>query len=220
MLKQIKGFNYFVNERGEVFNSKGKRLKLQKNQDGYMVVNLWDGLKYHHKRINRLVAEVFIPNPENLPIVNHINHVRDDNRVENLEWVTEKENAQKSLEFDPFTKKNSRAEITKDDAERICQLIQEGLRNKEISEKVDVSIDTVKHIRRGNTWTEVSRNYKMIRSKKSISETTAKWICNKIREGYSNREIVNMATSEGVTMSLVKAIRSKKTWKWLSKEYF
>jgi hypothetical protein len=220
MLKQIEGFNYFVNTQGEVFNTKGKKLKLQINQDGYMVVNLWDGLKYHHKRVNRLVAETFIPNPDNKPVVNHINHVRDDNRVENLEWVTEKENVEKSLQFDPYRKKNCRAEITKEQAIEICKLIQDGLRNKEISEKLSVTIDTVKHIRRGNTWTEVSSQYDLVISKRSISEVTARWICNKIKEGYRNRDIVKMANSNSITPSLIKSIKSKKTWAWLSKEYF
>ena len=67
---------------------KGKLLKTYKNNGGYVMVGLNNNSKKNKRTIHRLVAEAFIPNPEKKPTVNHKNHDRTDNRVENLEWAT------------------------------------------------------------------------------------------------------------------------------------
>ena len=80
---------YSISDSGKVKNNKtGKILTPVKTHNGYFRV----GLPCKLYRIHRLVAESFIPNPENKPFVNHINGVKTDNRVENLEWVTAKQN--------------------------------------------------------------------------------------------------------------------------------
>lgn len=71
---------------------KGKILKNVYNKKGYQYVGLHKDGKRKNIFVHRLVAETFLPNPDNKPCVNHINTVRDDNRVENIEWCTHKEN--------------------------------------------------------------------------------------------------------------------------------
>ena len=92
--RKIKGFPYLVCETGDVKNQATKRiLKKRIDKSGYERVILYDGCGgYKNKQIHRLVAEAFIPNPDNKPQVDHIDCVRTNNVVNNLRWVTFREN--------------------------------------------------------------------------------------------------------------------------------
>ncbi len=71
-----------------------KILKPQITKRGYLYVQLYINGKHEKHLVHRLVAQAFIANPDNKPEVNHLNGVKSDNRVENLEWVTRSENNQ------------------------------------------------------------------------------------------------------------------------------
>lgn len=70
-----------------------KILKPRYDKNGYLRVGLNSEGRQKMHPVHRLVGLTFIPNPENKPQINHINGVKDDNRVENLEWCTASENS-------------------------------------------------------------------------------------------------------------------------------
>lgn len=99
---------FLVSNRGRVKQAlrydpdgkqRGGRILLlnKRDKDGYCIVQLRHKNKIKYFRVHRLVAQAFIPNPEGKPYVDHINTVKDDNRVENLRWVTVRENANNPL---------------------------------------------------------------------------------------------------------------------------
>lgn len=85
---------YLVSENGDVYSLlSGKTLKPAKDKCGYLYYVLCVNGKRVTVKGHRLVALTYIPNPENKPAIDHINGIRTDNRVCNLRWVTNKENA-------------------------------------------------------------------------------------------------------------------------------
>lgn len=92
--KPIKGFeNYLVSDFGNVYSTKAKKkMRLVKMKNGYMHINLSKHNKKHSFYVHRLVAEAFIPNPQELPQVNHKDENKENNNVSNLEWCSNKYN--------------------------------------------------------------------------------------------------------------------------------
>lgn len=101
-MNNIKDFkNYYCDKKGNIFSRK-KKLK-QSKRNGYLCVSLCNKGLCKTINVHRIIAGTFIPNPENKPQVNHINGIKIDNRVENLEWVTQSENAIHAIKKGLFT---------------------------------------------------------------------------------------------------------------------
>lgn len=118
----------------------------------YMVVGCKINGSFKVMRVHRLVAELFIRKPEKLEQVNHIDGNRENNRLDNLEIVSAKENIQNALRRGSFHRGQcaGKKTITKEVLKDIQMMISQGRMNKEIAEKYNVDPSNISKIRHGH----------------------------------------------------------------------
>lgn len=164
--KDIKGYEglYQVSNLGDVRNHKGKVLsKLKNNGNGYLISCLCkEGKQTNHYK-HRLVAEAFIPNPENKPAVNHIDADRSNNKVDNLEWVSTKENIHHTIKLGRKTDighNSPNTHLTEQDVLDILHLLNTTkLRQREIGILFNIEQSAISLINLGKTHKETFKKY-------------------------------------------------------------
>lgn len=151
--KDIEGFpNYQISNLGNVWSKKtNKILKPYKTNKGYLTVGFWLNGKKKKLSIHRLVAKAFLSNPQNLAEVNHIDGCKTNNNVSNLEWATGSNNV--SHAYRTSLRKTKLSEIQ---VAEIKNLIKQGLTQREIASKYNVSHSTIGEISRCKIWTSVA----------------------------------------------------------------
>ena len=160
-MNSIDGYpTYSIDRGGNIFSSKlGGHKKPQLDKDGYSVVTLTSGKRRRTFKIHRLLAISFIPNPQDKPLVNHKNGIKSDNRLENLEWCTHKENVQhaydEGLQEGIRGERNTNSKLTEQDV-----LFIRYWHNKhklaDIAEAFNVSKSLVCKVVYRKCWTHLS----------------------------------------------------------------
>lgn len=137
-------------------------LKPKINRQGYLRVGLHKNGKVKHFPIHRLVAQAFIPNPDNLPEPNHEDGCKFNNHVSNLKWSTKSENMQHAARIGIITglhgEKNPMAKLTDAQCEEIRQIYTESngtISMRVLANKYDVAPATIWRIVNGKTYKNV-----------------------------------------------------------------
>lgn len=213
----VKGFpGYVINQQGVVIGPKGTPLTHFLNVDGYPVVYVRLDGKNCCKRVHRLLAEAFIPNPTNLPVVNHKDGNKENFSLDNLEWVTIKENCQHAVHvLNAYVGNRAIDEAT---ATQVCELMQSGKSNEQIKEDLNLSIDIISKIRCGKSWKSISQHYNIRPRIGRLLIEQVKLICEKLNQGKTAQEIVEEMNDRYVTKDAVYKIGSFKTYTEITKD--
>jgi len=155
--KQIKSYpDYWVHKNGTVHSfkhDKPKILKQHETKGGYSRVQLWHKGKGLLKLVHRLVANAFLVKENCQTEVNHINGVRHDNDVNNLEWCTRSENILHA--FNVLGRVSGRRKLKKRQVTFIGHLISRGYNDSQIAVSVGTSRQSIKNIRKRTAYKEM-----------------------------------------------------------------
>jgi hypothetical protein len=146
---------YSIHENGDIISGyNGKPLSQHVDKKGYCRVTL---KSVGTRLVHRLVAEAFIPNPDNLPQVNHLDGNKSNNHVSNLEWATGKKNVEHSVKIGLVKRGDQRPNAAfSDDNVRECRRLRElGWNYYELGARYNVSYQTVHKICTRQTYTHI-----------------------------------------------------------------
>jgi len=205
---------YLVNEYGQVYSTKNKIiLKTTMVRKYHRVSFIVDG-KDKAYLVHRLVAIVFIENPENKPEVNHIDGNQNNNHVSNLEWVTREENQQHAFSLGLNTnkgEKNGRALMTPEQAVEIYKFMLAGASTNDAVLKYGFDRSTLRNIRIKKNWKEYLEHLEDIPTRKNRSPVTKEQVekAKYLRsvEGLTCRQI---SIELGISLSQAESIFSSR----------
>ena len=159
------GLTYEIFTNGDIIGPSGKLLQPRKNEDGYLVVTMGSSkIRRSTKFVHRLVAELFLPNPNGYSDVDHLDGNRANPDVSNLEWVTHEENVRRSHERGSHIEKstgekNPRARLTDEIVMKLREEYESGVSIDTMSKKYGYPWSTVSNAVKGITWKHLPMLY-------------------------------------------------------------
>jgi hypothetical protein len=221
---------YIVSTFGRVFsvnyhNIPGcvKEMTKRYDKDNYCIVYLTiNGVPYYGK-IHRLVAFMFIKNPDkkHKTQVNHIDCDKHNNMVSNLEWVTDTENHNHAIEHGLINQACAEdvwsSIYTNDQIKQVCEMLENNRPIKEIMKKVGVTNYLIHDVLRRKKWKSVSKDYDFSKYHFGKDVDTITKICELLQEGqYTQTQIANLTNTN---VKFVHCILTRHGHVDISKDY-
>jgi len=155
-MKPIKGYeNYCISKTGEVTNTKTGRVLKTFNIKGYPNVTVCKNGKRKNLSLHRLLAQAYIPNHDNLPLVRHLNDVKDDYRLENLAWGTKSDNANDMYINGYKRGKSANRKLTD---EQVKEIFYDTRSSYTIAKEYSVGATAVRYIKNKKTYLEITKD--------------------------------------------------------------
>jgi len=158
IVKNGENTQYQISNIGRVKSlkyGKEKIMRLEFGRVGYYKIRIWHNNKRYFDYVHRLVAEYFLPNFNNKMQINHIDHNKKNNKICNLELVTNKENMQKYKEYFNINKIKKASKLSDKKVLEIRNLYAEGKNKTEVAKLLNVSPQVVIHLLSGRTYKSV-----------------------------------------------------------------
>lgn len=227
-------FNYGASKTGNIYRwNTERRMKVYLSggrnpctgDDPYLAFRACHNNKPSTVFVHRVVAECWVFNDDikNKIDVNHKDGDKRNPHKDNLEWSTQSQNQQHALDTGLKQKGQDlyNASLTNDQVHLVCQFLVDGIRVKDIADIFETSVDVIRKIKAGDCYFHIRVLYDINHEyKNELSESTVRWVCDKIVEGFSDVVISKTSTNKNVTPIEVKRIRRKIRYNLISNEYF
>ena len=153
-MKRFRDTKYLITEDGKVWSEYSNKFLAQSKNDGYPFVHISG---YNTMKVHRLVAEVYLENPNNYECINHINNNRSDNRVENLEWCTNQMNKIHSVTQKRHARgvSHGNVKLTESDVKEIIRLYELGKKQVDIANVFGLNPRSIYAIVNKITWKHI-----------------------------------------------------------------
>lgn len=213
--------HYCVTKEGQVYSLySNKFLKVSTTKAGYYMVTLCEDTVKTNILVHRLIATAYLDNLEDKPCVNHKDGIKTNNQVENLEWCTYQENTKHAMDTGLHRTEviNDYRTISDHDAAKICDMLEEGSRVKDIAETYGLNHSVICGIKSGKFYRDISKdyNFRNVPSQNRVSESKVLKICKLLSEGLS----INAVRLEvKVSHHTVSRIKRRETYTYLSNNF-